>query len=110
MDWLDLACKRLQVSPSKILSHKIYDEHIAVVVDNGIAGAPKFSLSFAELTPYVDEESLDLPEEEWESLKASHYETFTFEQLKAAAKKAGIASYWKMRRETLLGKLTAQEW
>ena len=43
---LTAACKQLGVSRKQVLSHKIYDDHIALVVDKGGAGCPKYKLPF----------------------------------------------------------------
>ena len=49
MDFLALAIVNLGIKPDQVLSHKIYDDHIALVVDYGIAGAKKLFLPFALL-------------------------------------------------------------
>lgn len=51
MDYLKLACDRLGIEPGKALAHKVYDDHIAIVVDNGIKGCPKHILPLSSLQP-----------------------------------------------------------
>jgi len=49
MDFLALAIVNLGITADQVLSHKIYDDHIALVIDKGIAGAKKVFLPFTLL-------------------------------------------------------------
>ena len=46
---LAAACKLLGVDESAVLSHRVYEDHIALVVDKGIAGCPKYVVKLDEL-------------------------------------------------------------
>jgi hypothetical protein len=50
MDFLALAIVNLGIKPDQVLSHKIYDDHIALVIDSGIAGAKKVFIPFTLLS------------------------------------------------------------
>jgi hypothetical protein len=56
MDYLSLACRHLDVEPDKVLAYKQYEDHLAIVVDNGIAGCPKYLIPLAELVPEPEPE------------------------------------------------------
>ena len=46
---LAAACKLLDVDVGAVLSYRVYPEHIALVVDKGIAGCPKYIVKLDEL-------------------------------------------------------------
>lgn len=48
-DYLALACAYLKVDPARVLSHRVYPDLIVLVVDNGIAGAPKYTVPLSTL-------------------------------------------------------------
>lgn len=49
MDYLKLACDRLGVEPGKVMTHRVYEDHIALVVDNGRLGCPKYTIPLSDL-------------------------------------------------------------
>jgi len=48
-DFLALAVANLKIKAEQVLSSKLYEDHISLVVDYGIAGAKKLILTFADL-------------------------------------------------------------
>jgi len=46
---LKKACKYLGIDIKTVLSSKEYNDHIAIVYDNGIKGCPKVFVQFSEL-------------------------------------------------------------
>ena len=69
-NYLKAACEHLKVEGTAVLSHRVTDEEIILVVDKGIAGCPKYRLPLSALpdggvfeasTGYVPE-----PESSWE--------------------------------------------
>jgi hypothetical protein len=53
MDYLDVACTRLSVSPDRVLVCRVEGDDLVVVVDRGVAGCPKYRLRLADLVPPV---------------------------------------------------------
>ena len=88
-DYLNLAAKHLGVEVDDIIASKVYDDHIAVVVDKGIAGCPKY------LIPLSDLESADASD-------LGIYE-LTYRELQALAKELGINA--RQSREDLIAAL-----
>ena len=71
--YLVAACRRLEVSAEQVLSWRVYPEtaveagYIALVVDKGVAGCPKYKIPLAELeVPQIEvaEPEPDLKEPE----------------------------------------------
>lgn len=48
------ACQYLDVDEKSVLSWMLYDDHIALVVDKGIEGCPKYLVKFSELVDKPD--------------------------------------------------------
>ena len=48
-DYLKRACAALDEDPAAVLSYRVYAERIALVVDHGIRGCPKFSVPLSAL-------------------------------------------------------------
>jgi hypothetical protein len=101
-DYLALACTYLNVSVGQVISHKIYSDHISLVVDKGIAGCPKYSLSLSGLTS-----SEPTPTDISEPIqsKGSSFDALDTDELRSIAKEVGVKSYWNMKRETLIERL-----
>jgi len=49
MDVLQAACVHLGITVDQVLSHRVYEDRIALVVDRGIKGCPKCVVGLAEL-------------------------------------------------------------
>ena len=49
MDVLQAACAHLGITVDQVLSHRVYPDRIALVVDRGIKGCPKYVVGLAEL-------------------------------------------------------------
>ena len=49
MDYLKLACEKLGVSADTVLSHRLTEDSIILVIDKGIEGAPKHEIKFLDL-------------------------------------------------------------
>jgi hypothetical protein len=49
MNYLKLACDYLGENVDAVLSHRIYEDHIALVIDRGIGGGPKYSVPLSKL-------------------------------------------------------------
>jgi len=49
MDVLQAACTHLGITVDQVLSHRVYPDRIALVVDRGIKGCPKYVVGLAEL-------------------------------------------------------------
>ena len=60
MDLLQAACAHLGITVDQVLSHGTYEDHVAVVVDRGIKGCPKYLVALADLGHSA---SLDIAEE-----------------------------------------------
>lgn len=61
---LALACARVDAEPDQVMSYRIYDEVIALVIDRGIKGGPKYILSLRELINTPEEPKAIEPEPE----------------------------------------------
>lgn len=48
-DVLERACAKLGVSPEQVLKHRLEGDSLVLVVDNGIAGCPKFTIPLSDL-------------------------------------------------------------
>jgi hypothetical protein len=59
MDILQRACAYLGEDPQNVVSHRVYADHIALVVDHGIHGSPKFCVLLAD----IPEDEPDQPPE-----------------------------------------------
>jgi hypothetical protein len=47
---LAAACAKVNADPGQVMSYHIYEDHIALVVDRGGAGCPKYIIPLSELT------------------------------------------------------------
>lgn len=56
-DYLILAAEYLGVEVDSIIDGNVYDDHIAVVVDKGIAGCPKYLIPLSALEPAAEDVS-----------------------------------------------------
>lgn len=48
-DALERACVALGVSLDQVVTHRLDDDSITLVVDKGIKGSPKFTIAFDDL-------------------------------------------------------------
>ena len=49
MEILQAACAHLGITVEQVLSHRVYEDGIALVVDRGIKGCPKYMVAMASL-------------------------------------------------------------
>ena len=57
-------CKYLGIEPEQILSYKSYEDYVNVIVDYGIAGGKKHTITFEELdTVEVEAKKVDVLKE-----------------------------------------------
>lgn len=49
MKYLSLACEHLGIGESSVLSHRVYQDRVVLVVNKGILGCPKFSIPLSVL-------------------------------------------------------------
>jgi pyruvate/2-oxoglutarate dehydrogenase complex dihydrolipoamide acyltransferase (E2) component len=54
MNYLKAACEKLGCDPECVLTHHVYEDHIALVVDNGIKGCPKYEVPLSELVVILE--------------------------------------------------------
>lgn len=86
MSHLTAACEYLSIDETAVLSHRVTDDAVVVVVDRGIKGCPKYTIPLSEL---VSDEPKEVPTSE----------------LKEMARDMGIKGYSRMKRETLIERL-----
>lgn len=56
---LELACDRLDIDIATVMTHRVYADHIALVVNNGIKGCPKYLVPLdALIAPHPPEPPL----------------------------------------------------
>lgn len=85
----------LDVNAGQILASNEHDGVVSVVVNKGIDGCPKYSVPLSELeTPNVSP-----PEDRI-------YDGMKVKELRYLAKEAGIKGYARMKRETLVARLS----
>jgi hypothetical protein len=48
-DYLDLACEHLGVDRGSVIKHRVQGDDYIVIVDNGIAGCPKYYIPLSQL-------------------------------------------------------------
>lgn len=104
---LQAACDFLEIEVGQVLSWKIYpeDDQIVLVVDYGIKGCPKISLSLSSMehkAPALEKEKKNITPDR---KPADDLDTLDIADLRAMAKEMGIKSYWNMRRDTITNKL-----
>ena len=68
MDYLKLACNNLNIASDKVVSHRVYEDHIVLVVDNGVSGCPKYTISLTDLSE-PEETAEQLPDGEYIDLE-----------------------------------------
>lgn len=95
MDYLIRACEFLEISKSEVLAHKIYESEIVLIIDKGIAGAPKVAIPLSAL------------EQAPEEAAASPLEDLNYRELQALAKESGISA--SQRKADLIEALEALE-
>lgn len=106
---LDLACEVLGIHHDQVLSYNVNleDDKITLVVDKGIAGCPKYSLSLSTIagepatTEPQEKQKVDFSKRK----PADDFDSLSNADLKGLAKELGIKSYWSMKRETLIEKV-----
>jgi hypothetical protein len=98
-DYLALACKTLEVDEGQVVASRVDEAtgEIYVLVDRGINGIPKYTLSLAKLDELVEEEVDEGPD----------YKSMSYKDLRAAARVAKIPGYTKMNKAKLLEALQA---
>ncbi len=115
MSFLDLACAKLGVTPHQIMAHRVTPDEIIVVVDMGISGAPKHTISLAELTPETITVAVDEPATAVDVTAVSTDDAddvvVDLTQLKKPelvqlAKDAGISNPQKLTKAVLIERLT----
>lgn len=120
MDYLAKACEKLNITPERVLSHRITDDEIVLVVDNGIAGCPKsvvslseFDYSAKESVVYIPADdsdvsvSTDIPgEEDFEGMEDVDYSSMKVKELKEIAKQRRVKNYQSMRKAELVEALS----
>lgn len=56
---LEKACSLLGEDIERVMTFRVYDDHINLVVDNGLRGAPKYSVPFSDLEKQDKKEEID---------------------------------------------------
>lgn len=84
MTLLKQACQYLGVDEATVVSHGVneLEGHIAIVVDNGIAGSPKYTVPLSKLSEKVEETATPKPE-------TPNYAKMKVSELRALVKDAG---------------------
>ena len=59
MDYLKAACQFLKITPEQILGSSLDTDALSLVVDYGIAGGKKLSLSLSTLAPFLEVEIIE---------------------------------------------------
>lgn len=102
MNYLQAACDHLNIEETAVLSHHIGADSVSLVVDRGIAGCPKYTLLFSELSkpvPVVAGGGLSAP-------KAGpvhvDYERFTKAKLVEMGEKRGLDLSMSMLKTELI--------
>jgi hypothetical protein len=75
-DYLDRACDHLGVDKGSVIKHRIQDDDYIVIVDNGIAGCPKYYIPLSQLSE--------------PQASAPVAVDFSYRELQAIAKNVGI--------------------
>lgn len=72
-DYLKAACAYVGTTPDKVLVHRVdeAEQVFVLVVDNGIAGCPKYTIPLAELIATVTPVEAAAPAAETEAPKAA---------------------------------------
>lgn len=65
MDYLKAVCEKLDVDPERVVKQRVQGDEFVVIVDNGIAGCPKYVVPLADLT--VEPEAIEVESETEES-------------------------------------------
>jgi len=53
-NYLERACAVLGENPGDVMAHAVYNDHITIVVDHGIAGCPQFTVRLDDLPEEKD--------------------------------------------------------
>ena len=93
INYLTLACKHLEVDESQVVKHHINeaDGGMYILVDLGIKGTPKYTLSLAELDKLVEEVNGEID-----------YKSMSIRDLRVIAREAKIPRYAKMKKTKLI--------
>lgn len=59
MDYLKAACRFLNITPEQILGSSLETDALSLVVDYGVAGGKKLSLSLTTLAPFLEVETIE---------------------------------------------------
>jgi len=61
MDYLQRACRLLGENAADVMSYRVYADRIALVVDRGIKGGPKFTVLLTDLPEPLPEPDVPQP-------------------------------------------------
>lgn len=98
MTALKKACSLLGVEESRVMKHRIdeIEGRLIVIVNNGVAGCPKYSISLSDIDEQPEPVSV---EDELSQLKVG--------ELRAMAKASNIDGYSRMKKADLIKALNA---
>ena len=92
-DYLDLACKYLDVDKGSVIKHRVQGDDYTVIVDNGILGCPKY---------YIPISLLEKPEP-----INPIYDPYSYREIQALAVANNIPA--NQKRDVLIAALEALE-
>jgi hypothetical protein len=94
-DLLTLACNNVGVDRDQVVTHEIYEDHIAFVTDQGIAGGKKYLVPLAYLEPMASVEPVTVKSEPEPTPKKVKLNSLPYRDLQSLAVKAGIPANQK---------------